>query len=88
MVPITVKIGTDTTGIENTITTSISDYINSLTVGAVCSYTKISSVVFSASENIVESIGVITVNQQSIDVGGQTGTVVRLKDVEFSVSYT
>ncbi|MFT8897496.1 MAG: baseplate J/gp47 family protein [Acetobacter sp.] len=88
VVPITVKTGTDTTGIESTITTSISDYINSLTVGAVCSYTKISSVVFSASENIVESIGVITVNQQSIDVGGQTGTAVRLKDVEFSVSYT
>ena len=88
VVPITVQTGTNTTSIESTITTSIADYINSLTVGAVCSYTKISSVAFSAAENIVESIGVITVNQQSVDVGGQTGSVVRLKNIEFSVSYT
>ncbi|MFT8806162.1 MAG: baseplate J/gp47 family protein [Acetobacter aceti] len=88
VVPITVKTGTDTTSIESALSTSISDYINSLTVGAVCSYTKISSVAFSTAENIVEAIGVITLNHESVDIGGQTASVVRLQNIAFSVSYT
>ncbi|WP_173570516.1 baseplate J/gp47 family protein [Acetobacter conturbans] len=87
VVPIVVKTGTDTSSIQTSITNSISDYVNGLAVGSVCSYTKISSLALEAVEAEVDSMGVVTVNQSSGDVGGEVGSVVRVQTISVSVSY-
>ena len=61
--------------------------MNGLAVGALCSYTKISSVALESVEGDVTSMGVITVNQSSLDVGGSVGTVVRVGSIDVSVTY-
>ncbi|GBR06977.1 hypothetical protein AOE01nite_11500 [Acetobacter oeni] len=81
VVPVSLAAGVELASVQTAVSSAITAYINALTVGGVCQYTTISSIALQSAGSLVTSVGVVTVNGVVADIGGSTGTVVRVTSV-------
>ncbi|NHN84469.1 hypothetical protein GOB93_07395 [Acetobacter musti] len=81
IVPVTLAAGVQLTSVQTAVSNAITTYVNALPVGDVCQYTTVSSIALQAAGSLVASMGVVTVNGVVADIGGTTGSVVRIASV-------
>ncbi|MBV1838617.1 baseplate J/gp47 family protein [Acetobacter estunensis] len=87
VIPVTITLsvslatGVALATVQNAIVNEITNYVDALAVGELCQYTRVSSIAVQAAGSLVSSVGVLTINGQTSDVGGSTATVVRVEAV-------
>lgn len=81
VVPVVLASGVELSAVQTTVANALTKYVNALSVGSVCQYTTVSSTALQAAGSLVTGVGVITVNGAVSDVGGTTGSVVRIETI-------
>lgn len=86
VIPVVLADGVSLDTVSSGVILAVTNYINDLSVGDSCNYTKLSSISLAAAGSLITSMGVITLNGIAKDILVETGQVIRAGNINLSLS--
>ncbi|MCH4022429.1 MAG: baseplate J/gp47 family protein [Acetobacter sp.] len=86
VIPVVLADGVTLDTVSLGVILAVTNYINDLSVGDSCNYTKLSSISLAAAGSLITSMGVITLNGIAKDISVATGQVIRAGNINLSLS--
>ncbi|MEE8664210.1 MAG: baseplate J/gp47 family protein [Acetobacter sp.] len=86
VIPVVLADGVTLDTVSSGVILAVTNYINDLSVGDSCNYTKLSSISLAAAGSLITSMGVITLNGIAKDISVATGQVIRAGNINLSLS--
>jgi uncharacterized phage protein gp47/JayE len=86
VIPVVLADGVTLDTVSAGVILAVTNYINDLSVGYSCNYTKLSSISLAAAGSLITSMGVITLNGIAKDISVATGQVIRAGNINLSLS--
>ncbi len=84
-VDLTINSSANSVSIQAEVETLLTNYVNALGVGQILRFSRLPGLCYDA-DNSITNVQSLTVNNMTLDVGGQTGSVVRIGTVNVTVS--